>query len=68
MSVVPAGLIRETPFPRAKDSGLPARPSEIEGAVIRLFDQNRYSLFRYVLSFGLSMQEKGCLSQKYILS
>ena len=65
MSVVPVSLIRETPSPTTEDSGLAASPSEIEGSVLHLFDQNRYSLFRYVLSFGLSVRDKGCLSQKY---
>ncbi len=50
MSVVPAGLIRETPFPMAEDVVLSAGPSEIEGEVIHLFDQYRDSLCRYVLS------------------
>ncbi len=53
----PVGLIREISFPGEESVALPARPSEIECDVIRLFDQYRDSLLRYVLSFGLSAQD-----------
>lgn len=64
----PAGLIREIALPRAERIVAPARPSEIECEVIRLFDQYRDSLFRYVLSFGLSVHDGEEIVQEVFLA
>jgi RNA polymerase sigma-70 factor (ECF subfamily) len=68
MSFVTAESIRTTPFPRADDVGLSAVHSEIEGAVIHLFDQYRNPLFRYVLSFGVSVQDGEEIIQEVFLA
>lgn len=68
MPSVPAGLIGEISIPRAEDVALPSRPSEIECEVIRLFDQFRDSLLRYVLSFGLSVQDGEEIIQEVFLA
>jgi RNA polymerase sigma-70 factor, ECF subfamily len=64
----PAGLVREIALPRAEGIAAPARPSEIECEVIRLFDQYRDSLFRYVLSFGLSVHDGEEIVQEVFLA
>ena len=68
MPSVPAGLIGEISIPRAEDVALPSRPSEIECEVIRLFDRFRDSLLRYVLSFGLSVQDGEEIIQEVFLA
>src|ERR1019366_1416919 len=64
----PAGLIREISFPVEEIVALPATPSEIECEVIRLFDQYRDSLLRYVLSLGLSAHDGEEIVQEVFLA
>jgi RNA polymerase sigma-70 factor (ECF subfamily) len=68
VSMFPAGLIGDLSFPGAESVALPARPSEIECEVIRLFDQYRDSLLRYILSFGLSAQDGEEIIQELFLA
>jgi RNA polymerase sigma-70 factor, ECF subfamily len=64
----PAGLIREISFPGEESVALPARPSAIECEVIRLFDQYRDALLRYILSFGLSAHDGEEIVQEVFLA
>lgn len=68
VAMFPVGLIREISFPGEESVALPARPSEIECEVIRLFDQYRDSLLRYVLSFGLSAHDGEEIVQEVFLA
>lgn len=61
-------VIRELTFPRHEGVALPARPSEIECVVVRLFDQFRDPLFRYALGFGLSVQDGEEITQEVFLA
>jgi RNA polymerase sigma-70 factor, ECF subfamily len=51
------GFANEFLLPRIKSPGVPVQPSSLECEVIHLFDQYRDPLFRYVLSFGLPVQD-----------
>jgi RNA polymerase sigma-70 factor, ECF subfamily len=46
----------------------PAKPSDIEREVIGLFDQWRVSLLRYVLSFGIPVQDGEEVIQEVFLA
>jgi RNA polymerase sigma-70 factor, ECF subfamily len=63
-----AGLIREISFPGEESGAIPARPSAIEGEVVRLFDQYRDPLLRYVLSLGLTVQDGEEIIQEVFLA
>jgi len=62
------GLANEFLLPRINSSGVPARPGALECEVIRLFDQYRGRLFRYVLSFGLPVQDGEEVIQEVFLA
>jgi RNA polymerase sigma-70 factor, ECF subfamily len=59
--------INELSLPAAA-AGRPARPSDIEREVIGLFDQWRASLLRYVLSFGIPVQDGEEVIQEVFLA
>jgi RNA polymerase sigma-70 factor, ECF subfamily len=53
---------------RVEAVGFAPRPSAIESEVIRLFDKYRDSLLRYVLSFGLPVQDGEEIIQEVFLA
>jgi len=55
-------------FPATADAALPATPRAIEDEVILLFDEFRDRLLRYVLSFGLGLQDGEDVIQDVFLS
>jgi RNA polymerase sigma-70 factor (ECF subfamily) len=64
----PFHSINDLPFPAAGADAPAARPSEIECEVMRLFEQFRDPLLRYVLSFGISMHDGEEVIQEVFLS
>jgi RNA polymerase sigma-70 factor (ECF subfamily) len=54
------------PLPCTQASG--AEPSEIECAVLQLFDEFRNPLLRYILSFGLSVHDAEEVTQEVFLA
>jgi len=68
MPIRPAGTIEGVSFPGAATAAFSTEPSEVECEVIRLFDQFRNSLFRYVLSFGLSVVDGEEVIQEVFLA
>ena len=55
-------------FPNAADAALSAKPSEIEREVMELFEQFRDPIFRYALSFGISVHDAEEVTQEVFLS
>src|ERR1700679_2972889 len=55
-------------FPVPASAAVSEKPSEIECEVIRLFDQFRNPLLRYVLSFGLSVHDAEEVTQDVFLA
>jgi RNA polymerase sigma-70 factor, ECF subfamily len=68
MTPLPAGSIRELSVLGIGAAACPARRSEIEDEVIRLFDQFRGPLLRYALSLGLSIQDGEEIIQEVFLA
>jgi RNA polymerase sigma-70 factor (ECF subfamily) len=68
MAIARANLINEVSVPRAAGTAYTEGHSEIEREVIDLFDQLRNSLFRYVLSFGLSVHDGEDVIQEVFLA
>jgi RNA polymerase sigma-70 factor, ECF subfamily len=68
MTIPPAGSVSELSLPRATSAAFSLRASEIECEVISLFDQYRNSLFRYTLSFGLSVPDGEEITQEVFLA
>ena len=62
------GLANELLLPRIKSQGGLVQPSALEYEVIRLFDQYREPLFRYVLSYGLQVQDGEEVIQEVFLA
>jgi RNA polymerase sigma-70 factor, ECF subfamily len=56
------------PFSNAADAALSAKPSEIERAVMELFEQFRDPLLRYALSFGIPVHDAEEVIQEVFLS
>jgi RNA polymerase sigma-70 factor, ECF subfamily len=67
MPIRPTGSIEGISFAGAA-TAFSTEPSEIECEVIRLFDQFRKSLFRYVVSFGLSVVDGEEVIQEVFLA
>ncbi len=66
-------VIRTTSFlarPLGRAAGEPVSPKllDAEREVIRLFDESRSSIFRYVLSFGLSVDDGEEITQEVFLA
>jgi RNA polymerase sigma-70 factor (ECF subfamily) len=57
--MLPVPSINELIFPDVVSSPASAQPSEIECAVMNLFEDFRNPLLRYVLSFGLPVHLRG---------
>jgi RNA polymerase sigma-70 factor (ECF subfamily) len=68
MRIPPADSIAELSFPTAAIAAFPAEPSEIACEVMNLFEQFRNPLLRYVLSFGISVQDAEEVTQEVFLS
>jgi RNA polymerase sigma-70 factor, ECF subfamily len=64
----PANSINGLPFPIAGDAAPPENLSEIERAVLELFDQFRNPLLRYALSFGIPVHDAEEVVQEVFLS
>jgi RNA polymerase sigma-70 factor, ECF subfamily len=58
----------ELSFQTAAGTVVPAKPSEIECEVMRLFEQFRDPLLRYALSFGICMHDAEEVIQEVFLS
>jgi RNA polymerase sigma-70 factor, ECF subfamily len=58
----------ELSFPRVATAAPLAKPSEIECEVMRLFEQFRNPLLRYVLSFGMPVHDAEEITQEVFLS
>jgi RNA polymerase sigma-70 factor (ECF subfamily) len=67
MLIRPADSIHELAFP-AVAAGSSTKPSEIECAVIDLFEEFRNPLLRYVISLGLSLHDGEEIIQEVFLA
>jgi len=68
MSILPVDSLTEIVFPRAAIAAFPAKQSEAEREVIRLFDEFRNPVLRYALSFGLSLHDGEEVTQEVFLA
>jgi RNA polymerase sigma-70 factor (ECF subfamily) len=68
MLLPPRNFAAELSFPISAPAAVSERPFEIECEVIRLFDQFRNRLLRYVLSFGLSVHDAEEVTQDVFLA
>jgi RNA polymerase sigma-70 factor, ECF subfamily len=66
--MLPVPSINELIFPDVVSSPASAQPSEIECAVMNLFEDFRNPLLRYVLSFGLPVHDAEEVTQEVFLS
>lgn len=66
--MLPADSITELSFPTAVVAIRSSRPSEIECAVISMFEQYRDPILRYGLSFGISVHDAEEVAQEVFLS
>lgn len=66
--MTPFDSIDELSFPLVGAHASPARPSEIECEVMRLFEQFRDPLLRYALSFGIGVHDAEEVIQEVFLS
>jgi RNA polymerase sigma-70 factor, ECF subfamily len=64
----PTDSTLEFSFPRLATAAPLAKPSEIECEVIRLFEQFRNPILRYVLSFGIPVHDAEEITQEVFLS
>jgi RNA polymerase sigma-70 factor, ECF subfamily len=64
----PTDSTAELSFPNVATSASSPKPSEIECAVISLFEQFRNPILRYVLSFGISVHDAEEVTQEVFLS
>ena len=68
MLIPQADSIRELAFPASASTGASAKPSDSECEVIRLFDEFRNPLLRYVISRGLSLHDGEEIIQEVFLA
>src|ERR1700685_1247463 len=68
MLIPRADSIPELAFPASTGTGASAKPSETECEVIRLFEQLRNPLLRYVVSRGLSLHDGEEIIQEVFLA
>jgi RNA polymerase sigma-70 factor, ECF subfamily len=68
METPPTDSVDRWSFLTTARNGASARSSEIEQHVIALFEQFRSSLLRYVLAFGLSVQDGEEVAQEVFLA
>ena len=68
MSVIRTGAIVVRPLHGAASAEVPPKLSDAEREVTRLFDESRTSIARYVLSFGLSVEDGEEITQEVFLA
>lgn len=68
MLLPPRNFAAELSFPIPAPAAVSAQQSEVECAVITLFDQYRNPLLRYVLSFGLTVHDAEEVTQDVFLA
>ena len=68
MPIVTGGIDRRDPFPRAEDVALPRGPPRSNARSSASLTNIRDSLLRYVLSFGLSVQDGEEIIQEVFLA
>ena len=68
MGNFPDGMAEGTLTATVQVSAVPARTSAIECEVVRLFDEHREPLLRYILSFGLTMHDGEEVLQEVFLA
>lgn len=68
MSVIRTGAIVAPRLGRAASQAIPPKISDAEREVVCLFDESRSSVFRYVLSFGLSTEDGEEVTQEVFLA
>jgi RNA polymerase sigma-70 factor (ECF subfamily) len=68
MLIPPRNFAAELSFPIPTPAAVSEKPCELECEVIRLFDQFRHPLLRYVLSFGLSVHDAEEVAQEVFLA
>lgn len=68
MSVIRTGAMVARPLDGAASAEVPPKLSDAEREVIRLFDESRTSILRYVLSFGLSVEDGEEITQEVFLA
>jgi len=68
MQIPPTDSVDRLSFPATAGSAVSAGSSEIEQQVITLFEQFRNSLLRYVLAFGLSLEDGEEVAQEVFLA
>lgn len=66
--MAPTDSITELSFPIAAACMHAGRPSEVERAVMRIFEQHRDPILRYSLSFGISVHDAEEVTQEVFLS
>jgi RNA polymerase sigma-70 factor, ECF subfamily len=64
----PTDSINGLPFPTVADAPCSTTPSDLERAVMELFEQFRDPLLRYALSFGISVHDAEEVTQEVFLS
>jgi RNA polymerase sigma-70 factor, ECF subfamily len=68
MSVIRTGAMVARPLDTAASEAVPPQLSDAEREVVRLFDESRTSIFRYVLSLGLSTEDGEEITQEIFLA
>lgn len=68
MSVIQNGVMTADPLDGPASEVVPPEPSDAQREVTRLFDESRTSLLRYVLSFGLSVEDGEEITQEVFLA
>jgi RNA polymerase sigma-70 factor (ECF subfamily) len=68
MGMVPADSIGELRFPAVASATPAVQPSKIEFEIMRMFEEFRTPLLRYVLSFGMSVHDAEDITQEIFLS
>jgi RNA polymerase sigma-70 factor, ECF subfamily len=68
MSIPPPDLTARLPIPAVGSAEVSSGPSELEEEIIKLFDQFRGRLHRYVLSFGVPAHEGEEIIQEVFLA
>ncbi len=68
MSLLRASAILTRPLDRAGSENVPPQVSDVEEELVRLFDESRTPVFRYVLSFGLLVEDGEEITQEVFLA
>lgn len=68
MSVIRTGAILARSLDGGASENVPSKILDAEREVVRLFDESRASIFRYVLSFGLCVEDGEEIAQEVFLA